>query len=43
LTVEFARREPEEIRGTTQTTIYLVRTMGQVVAVLYIAFFYEQL
>jgi len=39
LTVEFARREPEEIRGTTQTTIYLVRTMGQVVAVLYIAFF----
>lgn len=33
LMVEFAQREPEEKRGTIQTTIYLVRTLGMVVAV----------
>lgn len=27
MVVEFAQREPEAIRGTTQTTIYLVRTI----------------
>jgi hypothetical protein len=27
VTVELAQREPEEVRGTTQTTIYLVRTI----------------
>eukprot|EP00434_Breviolum_minutum_P025809 symbB.v1.2.022816.t1/scaffold2029.1/size91969/4 len=31
--VEFAQREPEERRGTIQTTIYLVRTLGMVAAV----------
>ncbi len=34
LTVTFARREPLETRGTIQTTVYLVRTVGQVVALL---------
>jgi len=33
LMVEFAQREPEERRGTIQTTIYLVRTLGMVAAV----------
>ncbi|CAL1138010.1 unnamed protein product [Cladocopium goreaui] len=33
LMVEFAQREPEEKRGTIQTTIYLVRTLGMVFAV----------
>jgi MFS family permease len=33
LMVEYARREPEEKRGTTQTMIYLVRTLGMVGAV----------
>lgn len=32
LMVEFAQREPQEKRGTTQTTIYLVRTIGSIVA-----------
>jgi len=33
LTVQFARREPVAVRGQTQTTVYLVRTLGQIVAV----------
>ena len=36
LTVTYARREPLETRGTIQTTVYLVRTIGQVVAQLFI-------
>jgi len=39
LTVEFARREPLESRGTIQTTVYLVRAIGQVTAVCFVAFF----
>jgi len=38
LTVQFARREPQAIRGTIQTTVYLVRTVGQVLAVTFVAF-----
>jgi len=34
LTVTLARREPPETRGRTQTTVYLVRTLGNVAAVL---------
>lgn len=33
LTVSLARAEPPENRGKTQTTVYLVRTLGNVVAV----------
>eukprot|EP00928_Gymnodinium_smaydae_P036613 TRINITY_DN25564_c0_g2_i1.p1 TRINITY_DN25564_c0_g2~~TRINITY_DN25564_c0_g2_i1.p1 ORF type:complete len:580 (+),score=130.41 TRINITY_DN25564_c0_g2_i1:160-1899(+) len=33
LMVEYARREPELKRGTTQTTIYMVRSAGMVAAV----------
>ncbi|KAH8048245.1 hypothetical protein JL722_12650 [Aureococcus anophagefferens] len=33
LTVSLARAEPPEKRGQTQTTVYLVRTLGNVVAV----------
>lgn len=39
LTVEYARREPKAMRGTIQTTIYLVRTGGQVAAVVLVGFF----
>ena len=38
LTVQFARREPLAVRGQTQTTVYLVRTMGQIVAVAIVGF-----
>lgn len=38
LTVQFARREPQSVRGTIQTTVYLVRTFGQVLAVTFVAF-----
>ena len=38
LTVEFARREPTERRGRTQTTAYLMRTMGSVTSVLLVGF-----
>ena len=34
LTVTLARREPASHRGKTQTTVYLVRTLGNVAAVL---------
>ncbi|CAJ1365759.1 unnamed protein product [Effrenium voratum] len=33
LMVEFAQREPEEKRGTIQTTIYLVRSLGCIASV----------
>ena len=32
LTVTYGRREPEAERGRTQTTAYLVRTVGQICA-----------
>jgi len=38
LTVQYARREPVEVRGQTQTTIYLIRVCGQIVAVFLVAF-----
>jgi len=38
LTVQYARREPVEVRGQTQTTIYLVRTIGQMCAIMLVAF-----
>ena len=38
LTVEYARREPAAQRGRTQTTAYLVRTMGQIAAVSVVGF-----
>ena len=38
LTVQFARREPQAIRGTIQTTVYMVRTCGQVLSVSFVAF-----
>ena len=38
LTVQYARREPLELRGNTQTTIYLVRTFGSATAILLVAF-----
>mmetsp|Transcript_30477 Transcript_30477/g.69805 ORF Transcript_30477/g.69805 Transcript_30477/m.69805 type:complete len:587 (+) Transcript_30477:526-2286(+) len=38
LTVEYARAEPEKRRGTTQTTAYLTRALGQSVASLIIGF-----
>jgi len=38
LMVEYARREPEEKRGATQTTVYLVRTLGSVSSVALVGF-----
>ena len=38
LTVSLARAEPEHRRGRTQTTVYLVRTCGQVFAVALVGF-----
>eukprot|EP00931_Biecheleriopsis_adriatica_P071009 TRINITY_DN4485_c0_g1_i2.p1 TRINITY_DN4485_c0_g1~~TRINITY_DN4485_c0_g1_i2.p1 ORF type:complete len:620 (+),score=127.62 TRINITY_DN4485_c0_g1_i2:88-1860(+) len=38
LMVEYAQREPEERRGSTQTTIYLVRTLGSVASVALVGF-----
>jgi len=38
LTVQYARREPVATRGKTQTTAYLTRTCGQVVAQLLVGF-----
>jgi hypothetical protein len=38
LTVQYARREPEELRGTIQTTVYLTRTIGSIFAQLLVAF-----
>jgi len=38
LTVQYARREPAETRGQTQTTIYLIRTIGQTFSSTLIAF-----
>ena len=38
LTVQYARREPLATRGTTQTTAYLVRTIGQIAAYLLVGF-----
>jgi uncharacterized membrane protein YgcG len=38
LTVQYARREPLAQRGTTQTSIYLIRTLGSVCAVCLVGF-----
>ena len=38
LTVEFARREPAHRRGRIQTTAYMVRTVGVIVATLLVGF-----
>eukprot|EP00927_Polykrikos_kofoidii_P086157 TRINITY_DN9574_c0_g1_i5.p1 TRINITY_DN9574_c0_g1~~TRINITY_DN9574_c0_g1_i5.p1 ORF type:complete len:583 (+),score=64.03 TRINITY_DN9574_c0_g1_i5:54-1751(+) len=38
LMVEYAHREPEERRGKTQTTVYITRTLGMIVAVTLVAF-----
>ncbi|KAL1527580.1 hypothetical protein AB1Y20_008967 [Prymnesium parvum] len=38
LTVEFARREPIKKRGRTQTTAYMVRTIGVICATLLVGF-----
>mmetsp|Transcript_108219 Transcript_108219/g.312783 ORF Transcript_108219/g.312783 Transcript_108219/m.312783 type:complete len:594 (-) Transcript_108219:52-1833(-) len=39
LTTEYAKAEPMEKRGTTQTTAYMMRTIGQAAATVFIAFF----
>lgn len=39
LLTEYARAEPMEKRGTTQTTAYMMRTIGQAVSTMFIAFF----
>lgn len=39
--VELAQREPEAVRGTTQTTIYLVRTIFMTFAVCLTGFFFN--
>ena len=38
LTVSFAQREPMEIRGRTQSTVYFVRSIGQIVSYLLVGF-----
>jgi MFS family permease len=38
LTVTYARREPREQRGATQTTAYLVRSCGSVASILLVGF-----
>lgn len=38
LTVEYAQREPHDRRGTLQTTVYMVRTLGSVGSVALVAF-----
>jgi len=38
MTVEFAQREPENVRGTTQTFIYSARTLSQIGAKLLMTF-----
>ena len=38
LTVEYARREPLAQRGTTQSTVYLVRTCGSIAAIMLVGF-----
>jgi hypothetical protein len=38
LVVEFAQREPEDIRGNIQSTVYLVRSVAMIVAALLVGF-----
>lgn len=38
LTVEIAKREPASVRGTTQTNVYMARTLGAIVAALLVGF-----
>jgi len=38
LTVEIAKREADEVRGTVQSNVYLVRTIGSIVAALLVGF-----
>ncbi|CAH0517503.1 unnamed protein product [Peronospora belbahrii] len=38
LVVEFAQREPENIRGNIQSTVYLVRSMAMILAALLVGF-----
>ena len=38
LTVELAKREPSTVRGTTQSNVYLARTVGSIVAALLVGF-----
>ncbi|OWY96221.1 Transmembrane protein [Phytophthora megakarya] len=38
LVVEFAQREPENIRGNIQSTVYLVRSIAMIVAALLVGF-----
>ena len=38
MVVEFARREPENVRGNTQTTIYMIRTIFSTISIIIVGF-----